>query len=66
MYEGSPVKVDQNPAASLQHLPPNELIHLIRKLRWIGMEGEAKNNAGAACSLSCFAWRQRDQRPDRR
>jgi hypothetical protein len=30
MYEGSPVKVDENS------------IHLIRKLRWMGMEDEAK------------------------
>jgi hypothetical protein len=27
---------------SSQHQTPDELIHLIRKLRWMGMEDEAK------------------------
>jgi hypothetical protein len=39
MYQ---MKVDGNAGVSLQHRTPNELIHLIRKLRWMGMEDEAK------------------------
>ena len=53
MYQ---MKVDGNAGVSLQHRTPNELIHLIRKLRWMGMED------GPACSLSRFAWRERDRR----
>ena len=41
MYQATPVKADENAGASLQHRTPNELIHLIRKLRWMGMEDEA-------------------------
>jgi hypothetical protein len=29
------------PGASEQERTPNELIHLIRKLRWMGLDGEA-------------------------
>ena len=38
----SPVKVPQSLDVSAEQRTPNELIHLIRKLRWIGMEDEAK------------------------
>jgi hypothetical protein len=41
MHQATPVKVDENAGVSLQDRTPNELIHLIRKLRWIGMEDEA-------------------------
>jgi len=37
----SPVKV-QSLDVSAEQRTPTELIHLIRKLRWIGMEDEAK------------------------
>jgi hypothetical protein len=30
------------PEGSTQDRPPNELVQLIRKLRWMGMEDEAK------------------------
>jgi|307.fasta_scaffold878565_1 hypothetical protein len=30
------------PEGSMQSRGPNELVHLIRKLRWMGMEDEAK------------------------
>jgi hypothetical protein len=38
----SPVKVRENLDVSVQYRTPNELIHLIRKLRWMGMDDEAK------------------------
>ena len=38
----SPVKVPQSLDVSAEQRTPNELIHLIRKLRWMGMEDEAK------------------------
>ena len=41
MYQVSP-KVVENVGVTLQHRTPNELIHLIHKLRWMGMEEEAK------------------------
>jgi hypothetical protein len=54
MYQATPVKVDENAGVSLQDRTPNELIHLIRKLRWIGMEDEATIVQArlAACRVS--------------
>lgn len=38
----SSVKVHDDLDVSLQHRTANEMIHLIRKLRWMEMESEAK------------------------
>ena len=38
----SPAEVHDNLDVSVLQRTPNDLIHLIRKLRWMGMENEAK------------------------
>jgi hypothetical protein len=38
----APTKADEDARMSAQCQTPNELIHLIRKLRWMGMEDEAR------------------------
>lgn len=40
--QGPIIKVPQSLDVSVEQRAPNELIHLIRKLRWMGMEDEAK------------------------
>jgi hypothetical protein len=37
-----PLKVPENSDVSAEQRAPDELIYLIRKLRWMGMEDEAK------------------------
>jgi hypothetical protein len=37
-----PVKVPESSDVSAEQRAPDELIYLIRKLRWMGMEDEAK------------------------
>lgn len=37
-----PVKMPRSLDVGVEQRTPNELIHLIRKLRWVGMEDEAK------------------------
>jgi hypothetical protein len=41
MYQASP-KVVENVGATWQRRTPDELVHLIQKLRWMGREEEAK------------------------
>ena len=51
----SPVKVPLSLGVSAERQTPNELIHLIRKLRWMGMEDDAKIIGGAPRGLSRLA-----------
>jgi hypothetical protein len=53
MYQATPTNVDKKAGVSLQRRTPNELIHMIRKLRWMGMEDEAKTVQAqlAACRV---------------
>jgi hypothetical protein len=39
--------------ASLRDLTPNELVHLIRKLRWMGLTDEAARLEAPLSEISC-------------
>jgi hypothetical protein len=39
--------------ASLRDLTPNELVHLIRKLRWMGLTDEAARLESPLSEVSC-------------
>jgi hypothetical protein len=42
MYRAAPTMADEDASMSAQRQTPNELTHLIRKLRWMGMDDEAR------------------------
>jgi len=50
----SPASAHERADVASQHRTPNELIHLIRKLRWMGMADEATavETQLAACGVS--------------